>query len=89
MKKRDFVQKILYQSKRTQPSAGKSPQKAPKQKEKTKHPKRDALGDGKSLLIQQSLQGAYGAGSNCPRAGIAVQARNTGKFKAALIDFSI
>jgi hypothetical protein len=82
--KRDPVEQILYQSKRTQPSAHGPSQQTSKEEEKAKHGK----GNVKSPLIQQCLQCAHGTGTDSSGAGVAVQSRYTCVFELSLIDLS-
>lgn len=72
----DFVQKILYQPKGAQPAADKAPQQATEHEEDTQGSERNM----KPSLIQQRLQRPYWARGHGPRAGVAVQPRNTGVF---------
>ena len=72
----DFVQKILYQPKGTQPAADKSSQQTAEQEEKAQGGK----GDLEAPLVQQGLERPDGAGGEGSGAGIAVQSRNTGIF---------
>lgn len=72
----DFVQKILYQPKGTQPAADEASQQAPEHEEDAQGSERNM----KTSLIQERLQRPYWARGHSSGAGIAVQSRNTGIF---------
>lgn len=82
VKERKLVKQVLYQTKRTKPSAYGPSQKASKEKEEPQHAKRDL----DILLVQERLQGAQRAGCNSSGAGITIQPRYTGIFKISPID---
>lgn len=70
------MKQILYQTKGAHPSAQETSQKAPKEKEESKHCKRNVM----SVLIEKSLQRSHRTRCQRSGTGIAVQSRYTDIF---------
>lgn len=79
----DFMQQVLHQPKGAQPAADKAPQQTAEEEEEAK----GGEGNLEAPLIQQGLESPDGAGGDCPRTGVAVQAGDTGVFQPAPVNF--